>query len=346
MEADFDSTLGATYIGVTITACLYGISTLHVYTYWNRQKQDNTITRISIAILWLADTIKLICATHVGYRLLITEYENDPAALFYSTWSVNVTMKMELLLTCLVIFMAQVLSAYHARKSSKRINVSWATPRTIRLMGIIAVLFAFVQLSFGIMVSSLAWIHWDIREMDKQRWVASVWMGSATVSSIIITYALSALLTSTYVRVQSIIDIINELLRCFIHTGLLTSILSVVNLLAFSFMGQYIRIGVNFPLGTLNLITLLAILNTRSNEILGPTIPEEYECGVIGYKNELHGDVIQTSLQGSLRIGKRSFKLPSKLPGTGTSIKVFVQKETHIISIPENKFHHSDSMMH
>ncbi|CEL60477.1 hypothetical protein RSOLAG1IB_09670 [Rhizoctonia solani AG-1 IB] len=103
MTTDFDSTLGATYIGVTATACLYGISTLHGYTYWNRQTRDSVIIKIFISSLWLMDTVKLICATHVGYRLLITEYENDPAALFNSTWSINT----QFLLTALVIFGAQ-----------------------------------------------------------------------------------------------------------------------------------------------------------------------------------------------------------------------------------------------
>ncbi|KAG8711426.1 hypothetical protein FRC11_002809, partial [Ceratobasidium sp. 423] len=32
--------------------------------------------------------------------------------------------------------------------------------------------------------------------------------------------------------------------------------------------------------------------------------------------------------------------------GADTSIKVFVQKETHVIGIPGNKIHYSDSMMH
>ncbi|KAL5632198.1 hypothetical protein ACGC1H_000262 [Rhizoctonia solani] len=218
MEVDYDSTLGATYIGVTITACLYGISTLHGYTYWNQQTQDHTITRISMAVLWLADTAKLVCAAHIGYRLLITGYEDDPAAMFYSTWS----MKMELLLTALIIFVAQVFTAYHAWKSAKRINVLWATPRVIRIIGIIAAIFAFSQLAFGTTLSSLAWIYWDIREMEKHRWVASIWLGCAAFGSIVITYMLSALLVSTYVQARSTIGLINEFLRCIIHTGFLT----------------------------------------------------------------------------------------------------------------------------
>ncbi|CAE6487154.1 unnamed protein product [Rhizoctonia solani] len=91
MEVDFDSTLGAIYVGVAITACLCGISTLHGYTYWNHRKQDSAITRISMAVLWLADAAKLVCATHIGYRLLITEYQNDPEGLYYTIWSINVS---------------------------------------------------------------------------------------------------------------------------------------------------------------------------------------------------------------------------------------------------------------
>ncbi|KAJ1299750.1 hypothetical protein OPQ81_007336 [Rhizoctonia solani] len=341
MEAEFDSTLGATYIGVTMTACLYGISTLHFYTYWNRQRQDNIVARISTAALWLADTIKLVCATHVGYRLLITEYENDPEALFLSTWSMNT----EILLTTLIIFGTQLFSVYHLWKSVKRVNVFWATPRVLRLMGIFAVLFAFTQLAFGLTLSSLAWVYWDIREIDKKSWVANVWLGSAALCSIIITYTLSALLVSSYVRVQSIIDLVNEFLRCFIHTGLLTSLLSIVNFLASLFLGQYVRIGVNFVLGTVNLITLFAILNARSVQVVDSEVVEEYECDVAVRKGRFPDDVSQPSLHGSLRIGKFSLKVPSKLHGRGTSIKVFIQKETHVIGIPGIKID-PDSMMH
>ncbi|CAE6424531.1 unnamed protein product [Rhizoctonia solani] len=342
MEADFDATLGSIYVGVTTTACLYGIATLHGYTYWNRQRQDSIMARISIALLWLADTVKLVCATHVGYRLLITEYENDPAALYYSIWSINI----ELLLTTLVIFASQAFIVCHAWKSSKRINVSWATPRAIRVMGVIAALFALLQLSFGVAVSSLAWVYWDVRQMDKHRWASSAWMLFASVGSFIITYILSALLISTYIRVHGTIDLINELLRRFIHTGALTSLLAITNLLAFSFMGQYIRISVNFPLGTLNLITLLAVLNARSHENLNTATLDEQESGLARHKDGLHNDVSETtSFQGSLRIGKLSLKVPPKLHGAGIPIKVFVQKETHVIGIPENNVNFSNPVL-
>ncbi|CAE6469869.1 unnamed protein product [Rhizoctonia solani] len=334
MEVDYDSTLGATYIGVTITACLYGISTLHGYTYWNQQTQDHTITRISMAVLWLADTAKLVCAAHIGYRLLITGYEDDPAAMFYSTWSIN----MELLLTALIIFVAQVFTAYHAWKSAKRINVLWATPRVIRIIGIIA-------LAFGTTLSSLAWIYWDIREMEKHRWVASIWLGCAAFGSIVITYMLSALLVSTYVQARSTIGLINEFLRCIIHTGFLTSILTVANLLAFSFMGQYIQIAVNFPLGTLHLITLLTIMNARPQEISDGAIAEEYELSITEHKDRLHNNIFQTSLKGCLRNSQVALKVPSKIPTTDRSIKVFVQRETHIIGIPRIGVNYSRPMI-
>ncbi|KAH7335650.1 hypothetical protein B0J17DRAFT_667226 [Rhizoctonia solani] len=324
MEADFDSTLGATYVGVTTTACLYGIATLHGYTYWNRQRQDSIIARIlvshnkSLDTNLLADTVKLVCATHVGYRLLITEYENDPAALFIASAMFHWMVPDDL-------------------AASKRINVSWATPRAIRVVGLIAALFSLLQLSFGATVSSLAWVYWDVRQMDKHRWVASAWMIFATFGTIMITYILSALLISTYVRVHGTINLVNELLRRFIHTGVLTNVLTITNLLAFSFMGQYVRISVNFPLGT--------FLNARSHETLDTEILEEQESGLARHKNEPPNDVSETTFQGSLRIGKLSLKIPPKLHGAGTPIKVFVQKETHVIGIPENKVNYSSSVL-
>ncbi|EUC58503.1 transmembrane protein, putative [Rhizoctonia solani AG-3 Rhs1AP] len=212
---------------------------------------------------------------------------------------------MELLLTSLIVFETQVFTAHHAWKSVNRINVFWATPRVIRYMGIIAAIFAFSQLTFGTTLSSLAWIHRDIREMEKYQWVASLWLGTATFGSIIITYMLSALLASTYVQAQSTIYLINEFLRCIIHTGFLTSILTVANLLAFSFMGQYIRIAANIPLGTLNLITLLVIMNSRPQEISDGAIVEEHVRSMTGHKDRSLKDRSQTSLESCSQISQR-----------------------------------------
>ncbi|CAE6481134.1 hypothetical protein RSOLAG22IIIB_12137 [Rhizoctonia solani] len=334
---DFDSSLGATYVGVTVAACLYGISTLHVYTYLNRQRQDSAIKRFTIVVLWFADTIKLVCATHIGYRLLITEYLNNPAALFYSTWSIN----LEILLTTLIIFVVQVFTSHYVWKSTNRINVRWASPGVVRHMGIMAALFSFLQLAFGIALSSLAWVYWDIRVIDQHWWISTVWLGSAAFSNIIITYLLSALLVSTFTLGQNTIDVTSGLIRFIVHTGHLTSILTITNLLAFSFMGHYTRIAVNVPLGTLNLITLLVVLNARPQEPSDGAL-EERECGVTRNTDCLQMDTGRTSPEVFPR--KPSLKVPPKAHKKARSIKVFVQKDVHVISIPRVAVSYSHSM--
>ncbi|CAE6467614.1 unnamed protein product [Rhizoctonia solani] len=177
-----------------------------------------------------------------------------------------------------------------------------------------------MQLGFGIAVSSLAWVYGD--------WIASVWMGSATFCSVIIAYNLSAFLASTYVRAQGAIDLINHFLRCLIHTGLLTSVLTVVNLLAFSFMGQYVRIGVNFPLGTLHLITILAVLNARPCDTTDHPVFDEYEFGGTRHKAGSVNAMGPVSLEGSL-----SLKIPAKFLRKEPPITVLVQQDTHVIGI-------------
>ncbi|CEL60476.1 hypothetical protein RSOLAG1IB_09669 [Rhizoctonia solani AG-1 IB] len=190
-----------------------------------------------------------------------------------------------------------------------------------------------MQLGFGITLSSLAWVYWDIREIDEHLWVAIAWMGSATVSSVIITYNLSALLVSVYVPVQGAIDLISGLLRYLVHTGFLTSILTLVNLLGFFFTGQYVRIAVNFPLGTLHIIVILAILNARPNDATNSSTIEEYEFGTTRRKAESIDDLGQVALKGSLRIGKLSIKIPSRLLRKEPPITVLVQQDTHVIGI-------------
>ncbi|KAF8671763.1 hypothetical protein RHS04_08056 [Rhizoctonia solani] len=349
MVADFDSTLGATYVGVTTTACLYGISTLHGYTYWNRPNQDSLIAKIfvsvqitskqrlcineqletsqQISLLWLVDTAKLVCATHVGYRLLITEYENDPEALFHSTCLVVLTTKKtQFLLTALTIFGAQVLRTYQSVLGLAPCDTVDGDRRSIclRLSSIRKMQggFAFIQLGFGIAMSCLAWVYWDIREMDKHRWISSAWTGSTSLCSIIITYNLSALLASTDMR---------------IHDSKYCGLDERVSSLLDSYWAAK--------------QTILAVLNARSRETPDLPIFEEYEFGAAGYKAELNNGMSKVNIEGSLRIGNPSIKIPPRILRREPAITVLVQQETHIIGISETNSddrnstlrHHEDS---
>ncbi|QRW23920.1 hypothetical protein RhiXN_10244 [Rhizoctonia solani] len=116
-------------------------------------------------------------------------------------------------------------------------------------------------------------------------------------------------------------------------------------------MGQYVRIAVNFPLGTLHLVTILAVLNARSRETPDLPVFEEYEFGAAGYKAELNNGMSKVNIEGSLRIGNPSIKIPPRILRREPAITVLVQQETHIIGISETNSddrnstlrHHEDS---
>lgn len=217
MDVDLDATLGATYIGVVVASCFYGIATMQFYTYWNRYVHDSIFDRLYVAVLWLTDTAKLICATHVGYTYLVTNYTN-PQASFYSTWSVN----LEFCLTSVITFMVQVFFARRAWNFAKRVGVNWTTPRTMRLMGITVGLLALMQLAFGITTVTFSWIFREFKDAKKYRWTAIVWLGSAAFCDVLMSYTLAVVLITRRTGFRRTDALVNKVLIYTVNTGALT----------------------------------------------------------------------------------------------------------------------------
>ncbi|KAF8690313.1 hypothetical protein RHS03_08939, partial [Rhizoctonia solani] len=97
--------------------------------------------------------------------------------------------------------------------------------------------------------------------------------------------------------------------------------------------------------------TILAVLNARSRETPDLPVFEEYEFGAAGYKAELNNGMSKVNIEGSLRIGNPSIKIPPRILRREPAITVLVQQETHIIGISETNSddrnstlrHHEDS---
>ncbi|ELU36929.1 hypothetical protein AG1IA_09038 [Rhizoctonia solani AG-1 IA] len=292
---------------------LYGISTLHGYTYWNRPNQDSLIAKIFVSVQITSKQ-----------RLCINEQleTSTTVRLWYqqSNFSLVVltTKKTQFLLTALTIFGAQV--TYQSVLGLAPCDTVDGDRRSIclRLSSIRKMQggFAFIQLGFGIAMSCLAWVYWDIREMDKHRWISSAWTGSTSLCSIIITYNLSALLASTDMRIHD-----------SKYCGLDKRVSSLLD--SYWAAKQYVRIAVNFPLGTcgtsrcgwtlnywyhrLIMIfqTILAVLNARSRETPDLPVFEEYEFGAAGYKAELNNGMSKVNIEAlnqdsSKNIAKRT----------------------------------------
>ncbi|RPD79131.1 hypothetical protein L226DRAFT_241453 [Lentinus tigrinus ALCF2SS1-7] len=81
------NTLGAAYIGNILAACLYGLTTLQTFIYYNRSPKDSAVLKTLVAMLWFLDTLHLALISHTVYEYTVTDFGNF-IALLEPTWSV------------------------------------------------------------------------------------------------------------------------------------------------------------------------------------------------------------------------------------------------------------------
>ncbi|KAG8706910.1 hypothetical protein FRC08_000799 [Ceratobasidium sp. 394] len=253
-----DDTFGATYIGVVLATFFYGILTLQTYIYWVRYVHDPRFERLFVVALWVIDTLQLVFICHMQYWYVIENFAN-PVALQYNNWSFN----MEVGLTAIITFMVQAFFARRAWQFTSRVgNRMTATPKTKVLGGLIG-LISLMQLGFGMGCFGMVWVLKMYQQFIGYRWLVAGWLTSAALCDVLIVYMLStALMTQRtgFGRTDALID---KLLRYTINTGLLTSIIAIVDLIAFCTMNNLVHLCFNFILGKLYTNTLLATLNAR-----------------------------------------------------------------------------------
>lgn len=258
MSSALDTTFGATFIGVVIATFLYGILTLQTYTYWIRYVHDSTFDRTFVLALWVVDTLQLVFICYMQYYYTITNYFN-PAAMQFNNWSFN----MEVGLTAIITFMVQAYFARRAWYFTKRVGSRFTTTRRTQMMGAVIGLTTLTGLGFGLGSFVMTFILGRFDKFIEYRWLVGGWLGAAATCDIMIVYMLStALMTQRtgFGRTDALID---KLLRYTINTGLLTSIIATVDLIAFCTMNNLVHLAFNFVLGKLYTNTLLATLNAR-----------------------------------------------------------------------------------
>ncbi|KAF8599119.1 hypothetical protein BDV93DRAFT_547062 [Ceratobasidium sp. AG-I] len=255
---ELDATFGATYIGVVIATFFYGILTLQVYIYWVKYVHDSTFDRLFVVALWLVDTIQLVCICQMQYHYTIDNYAN-PAALAEVYWSIS----LEVGLTAVITFMVQAFFAARAWFFTKRVGSRFTTTRRTQMLGAVIALISFVQLGFGLASFAMTIVLKQFEKFIDYKWLVGGWLGSAAACDILIVYMLSTALMTQKTGFGRTDALIGKLLRHTINTGLLTSIIAVIDLIAFCTMNNFIHFCFNFMLGKLYSNTLLATLNAR-----------------------------------------------------------------------------------
>ncbi|KAK0203243.1 hypothetical protein DFS33DRAFT_1489243 [Desarmillaria ectypa] len=123
-------TLGAIYIGATISAVFYGITILQTATYYKLNHNDPWLFRYMVAVLWIFDTLHVALTTHALYFYLIKSFGN-----YFALLSVIWSFPLQLVFDMLINISVQALYAVRIWKFGRHFDM--VLPRFI-LVAVVA----------------------------------------------------------------------------------------------------------------------------------------------------------------------------------------------------------------
>ncbi|KAF7346202.1 hypothetical protein MSAN_01847100 [Mycena sanguinolenta] len=249
MTASLQSTFGSAFIGLVVSALLYGVTILQSYLYYRNYPEDNKILKWMVAILWLLDTAHLVLCTIAVYSVLVLHF-NDPDILLTSTWSMNVQTDFNGLIGLIV-------EVFYARRV-------WIVSRNRYLTAFILVL-SIIHFGLGIVftIGSFRTLKANFANLV---WVTSTGLGSAAVADMTIGVSLCYYLSRSRTGIQRTDNLISTLMKYSLSTGFLTGIIACLVVLTFGIMpNNFVYVAFFWLLGKCYVNSVLAALNSRES---------------------------------------------------------------------------------
>lgn len=253
MAVDINDTFGAGFIGGMVTAILYGITTLQTYLYYVYYPSDTSSLKLLVALIWVMDTLHVSLMCHALYYYLVTSF-GDPANLGTGVWSLFTSLGLNLCMAVLV----QTYFAFricHLTRSKIR---WWLT--------CFIMLFVIAHFAFGLETVILMFIKKEFSALSEiTLYAATPFAITAVLSDVFIAAALCVLLHGNRSPIIETNALVNTLIIYAINRCLLTSVVAVAEVIAFSISpGSLWFIAIDFVIGKLYANSLLASLNSRS----------------------------------------------------------------------------------
>ncbi|KAK0437083.1 uncharacterized protein EV420DRAFT_1652212 [Desarmillaria tabescens] len=279
-------TLGAVYIGATLSSILLGITALQAVIYYKKFPNDAWYYRYSVAALWILDLLHVALNTHAIYFYLIDSFGNY-LALDHVIWS----FKLQILINVIIVVGVQALTL-----RSTTVEKFSDTIFTVSYLGLLcwlllvaAVIFLLtfvldisVDMFFkatGIGESShstvMTYDAYTLSHVSLLPTISKTVDGTfATTTSVdfIISGAMFYYLhkSTTITKFESTISLILSLMRVVVISGLVTSTCSLLALMTFiAFPNTLIFFAIGFILPKLYINSLLAMLNARDKLVKG-----------------------------------------------------------------------------
>ncbi|KAJ6557393.1 hypothetical protein DFH09DRAFT_1164045 [Mycena vulgaris] len=247
MTDSLQNTFGSAFVGLVVSAILYGVTILQTYLYYRNYPEDPKVLKWMVAILWLLDTAHLALCAIAVYWVLVLNF-NNPAILSTASWSMNVQTDFNGLIGLIV-------ECFYVRRV-------WIVSRNGYLTGIILVL-SLIHFGLGI-VFTVGSFETSRSGFSHLIWVTSVGLGSAAAADMLIGISLCYYLSKNRTGFTRTDNLISTLMKYSLTTGFLTGIIDCLAVITFGTMpNSWVYLAFIFVSGKCYVNSALAALNSR-----------------------------------------------------------------------------------
>ncbi|KIY46202.1 hypothetical protein FISHEDRAFT_76044 [Fistulina hepatica ATCC 64428] len=253
VTVDLTDTIGAVYIGVTVSVCISGITYTQAFFYFeNHSYKDPLFVKMMVIAEVILETLHSILCVQAVYGWVITNYDN-PLALLKFQWESCLTVGVEGL-SILVAHLFYARRVYFVSGRNKYILFTILLPAAGHIAGTTAITVLSIKAQYFTNLT-----HPDTKAAMDFALIIAV------ITDMVITISLSYFLHNSRSGIKRTDKIINRLIIYAINNGVLTSTLDIVVLGVWTGQPNSLIYLALFQLvGNLYANSMLATLNTRS----------------------------------------------------------------------------------
>ncbi|KAF9257589.1 hypothetical protein L218DRAFT_965181 [Marasmius fiardii PR-910] len=280
-EPTIDNTLGLLFNVAIITAALWGAGSLQGWFYFRKyNSRDPLGTRLLIAFIMVADTIQEAMICEAVYKYAVTMHD-DPTAMQHMVK----TILIELFFAGAIGFAVQQFYVYRIFRLS---NNNYFIAGAVSLLSL-----ASLALIWGYTIVTLSYS--SLSELIRQAHWATALNVMSAATDLAITVAMIWCLQDKKTGFKKSTDIINRMIVFTFNTGILTTLLSIADVIALNTMpNTFIYMGFFLIRDRFYTNSILVTLNSREY-IKGGTIASDHETISLG-------GFSQASTNGRLRM--------------------------------------------
>ncbi|KAG2098924.1 uncharacterized protein F5147DRAFT_839488, partial [Suillus discolor] len=273
-QLNLGNTFGALFIGVALSAVLFGVTNVQTFIYFQTHKDTGmTFFKLIVIWLWILDALHLALIVHCVYYYLVTNYASFNA-LTEIVWSLKVSfllwhsmqpddaydidglVQLQLIVDVLIVptvHLSYVYRIWIVSKGRSRVLPAIIMCIVVVLSGGVAVPVVLVQYRCRF-----------FQDVVATEWATYLTLGAVTFDDILIASSLCYLLATSRTGFSSTDSFLTKLLGYIISTGCLTSICSLIAVITCAVMPRnFIFLSIEFLVTKLYVNSFMALMNAR-----------------------------------------------------------------------------------